>query len=628
MATKILLADDHPLFRKGLRDLLKGQDDFEIVGEASNGQEALEQAQKLSPDVVVMDIAMPDVSGVEATRKILSTHPSIKVVALSMHAGKRFVEEMLQAGASGYILKKSVPEDIVNGISAVSAGDVFLSPAITDVLVSEYKVMLESSARDNQKAIPVPPILRTKLHRPPISSDAMPRTALLNRLDNMRSRPVTLISAPAGYGKSTMASLWVDTADCPYCWLSLDEDENDLRTFLSHLVAAIDDKFPGTCDTTRSILEATELPPVRDLGRHLVNDLFDINSALILVLDDFHKIHGEAVHKLVSVLLNHPPMNLHLFLVTRYDMPLLTSTIRGRGQVNEIGAADLHFSVEETVLFLEKVLGLSVDAETAETIQVALEGWPAGMHLMAQSLKHSGDLDRLLTGLQGGFATIVDYLWNEVLANQSAEMLKLMTATASLDCFCASLCDVLIEADTAHGSVKINGDEFIARLQKENLFLIPLDTVNHWFRYHHSFQQILKRQLNKWWRPEEVATLHSQAKSWLAENNTTGAFGIASSASLRGPTDNTVSNAADAIASPLNDPRSSSIIPSPMAEPLTNRELDVLDLLAQRLSNKEIADQLCISTTTVKGHLQNIYGKLTVNKRRDAIARAKKLGIL
>jgi ATP/maltotriose-dependent transcriptional regulator MalT len=207
-------------------------------------------------------------------------------------------------------------------------------------------------------------------------------------------------------------------------------------------------------------------------------------------------------------------------------------------------------------------------------------------------------------------------------------MAKLMSATAILDCFCASLCDVLIEADPALGAAGINGDEFIARLQKGNLFLIPLDTGNHWFRYHHLFQQLLNRQLNKWWRPEEVATLHSQVKSWLAANTTTDALDIASSASFRGPTDNAVSDAAGAIASPPNDPRAPSIIPSPMAEPLTNRELDVLDLLAQRFSNKEIADQLCISTTTVKGHLQSIYGKLSVNKRRVAVERAKKLGII
>ena len=136
MTVKILLVDDHPLFRKGLRLLLEEQADFEIVGEAENGREAIDRVQTLLPDVVIMDIAMPGFNGIDATREIVSEKPSIKVVALSMHSGKRFVEDMLQAGAAGYILKKSVPEDIVNGIQAVSAGEIFLSPTITDIVVA------------------------------------------------------------------------------------------------------------------------------------------------------------------------------------------------------------------------------------------------------------------------------------------------------------------------------------------------------------------------------------------------------------------------------------------------------------------------------------------------------------
>jgi ATP/maltotriose-dependent transcriptional regulator MalT/ActR/RegA family two-component response regulator len=627
MAIKILLADDHPLFRKGLRDLLQGQADFEIVAEAENGREAVDKARAHSPDIVVMDIAMPDLSGIEATREILRETPSTRVVALSMHAGKRFVEEMLGAGAAGYILKKSVPEDIVNGIQAVSAGETFLSPAITGVVVSQFKDLLSGAAQTDDLQ-GMPSILRTKLHRPVLPPDIVPREKLISRWEEMRKRPVTLISAPAGYGKSTLACLMTEACDCPHSWLSVDEEENDLHTFLTHIVAAIEESFPGACDVTRSLMQGAEPAPASDLGRHLVNDLFNIKSPFILVLDDFHKIREEAVHELMSVLMNHPPQNLHLILLTRRDLPLLTSTLRGRGQINEIGVADLYFSVDETAFFLKHALGRSIDAKHLETIQEALEGWPAGIRLMVQSLNYSGDLDFLLAGLDGGFATIVDYLWNEVLLHQSPEMAKLMSATASLECFCAPLCDVLIEADPVLGAAGINGDEFIARLQKGNLFLVPLDTGDQWFRYHHLFQNLLQRRLNKWWRPEEVATLHSQAKSWLAANTTTSALGDACQASFRGQTDNNGSDAAGVSATPHNAPRASSIIPSPMAEPLTNRELDVLDLLAQRLSNKEIADKLCISTTTVKGHLQNIYGKLSVNKRRDAIDRAKKLGIL
>ena len=250
------------------------------------------------------------------------------------------------------------------------------------------------------------------------------------------------------------------------------------------------------------------------------------------------------------------------------------------------------------------------------------------MRLLAQSLKYSGDPNLLLAGLQGGFATIVDYLWNEVLSHQSPDMAKLMSATALANCFCASLCDALMEADPQPNGDKMNGDEFIARLQKENLFLVPLDTVNQWFRYHPMFRQLLKKQVAKWWPPEGIAALHSRANAWFEKNRITGAGLIESPASLQDSEYNAVSDTTVVITPPPHGSPFPSAAHPPMVEPLTNRELDVLSLLVQRLSNKEIADQLCISTTTVKGHLQNIYGKLSVNKRREAIELAKKMGII
>jgi DNA-binding NarL/FixJ family response regulator len=403
MPITILLVDDHPLFRKGLRLLLEAQEDFRIVGEAGDGREAIDRVLTLSPDVVLMDISMPDFNGIDATRQIVSEVPSAKVVALSIHAGKRFVEDMLQAGAAGYILKKSVPEDLVNGIRMVIQGDVYLSPAITGIVVSEYKELLVRSSSTAQMKAALP-ILRTKLHRPALSPDLVPRSDLVARLDELRRRPLTLVSSAAGYGKSTMASLWLEAWDGPYAWLSLDDEENDLRNFINCLLAAIENACPGECDTIRSMLQAPELAPVSDLSRYLVNDLDKIEEPWILVLDDFHKIREKSVHDLVGALLTYPLPDLHLMLLTRRDPPLLTSTLRGRGQVNEIGTADLYFTVAETTAFLENTLGLAVDEKTAVIIQERLEGWPAGLRLMSQSLKHSGDLDRLMAGLKGGFA--------------------------------------------------------------------------------------------------------------------------------------------------------------------------------------------------------------------------------
>lgn len=625
MATTILLVDDHPLFRKGLRLLLEEETDFKIVGEAENGREAIDRVRTLSPDVVIMDIAMPDFNGIDATRKIVSEKPSVKVVALSEHSGKRFVEDMLQAGATGYVLKISVPEELVNGIKMVVTGEIYLSPAITGIVVEEFKQLLSKIPSTAPSEV-VAPVLRTKLQRPLLIPDIVPRSDLASRLSELRSRHLTLVSSPAGYGKSTMASMWLETWDGPCAWLSLDEDENDLRNFINCLLASICNALPGACDATRSLAQCPELPPVSILNRYLANDLEEIKDPFILVLDNFHKIHEKKVHDLMGALLTYPPQNLHLMLLTRRDPPLLTSALRGRGQVNEIGSAELRFTVAETTIFLENILGHSVDEKTAATIQERLEGWPAGLRLMSQSLKHSGDLNRLLAGLKGAFGTIVDYLVNEVLSHQPPEMERLMAATSILDHFCAPLCDALHELDTEPGAGGMNGDEFIARLQKDNLFLIALDSENRWYRFHQLFRELLQDRLNRHRSPEEIAALHSRASAWCAENDLSDKVKIHTPAAFRDDAHRTVSVATeDQSPSPhhLSPPAS-----QPLVEPLTNRELEVLDLLAKRLSNKEIAEKLFITTTTVKGHLRNIYGKLNAKKRREAVEKAYAMGIL
>ena len=622
MAITILLVDDHPLFRKGLRFLLEEQSDFRVIDEISDGQEAIERVRAISPDVVIMDISMPNLDGIDATRQIVSEVPSAKVVALSMHSGKHFVEDMLKAGASGYILKESVPEDIVSGIRMVTQGDIYLSPAITGIVVSEYKGLLTRHlSPDSTKYIS--PILNTKLHRPALSPDLVRRTDLVARLDKLRCRPLTLVSAAAGYGKSTLASLWLDAWDGPYGWISLDEDENDPHKFVGYMLAAICKTFPEVCDNTRSLLQGPELTSISILSQHLVNDLDRIKDPFILVLDDYHKIREKKVHDLLGNLLTHPPRNMHLILLTRRDPPLLTSILRGRDQVNEISTADLCFTVDETAIFLKNSIGLEIDKQTAAAIHEKLEGWPAGMRLITKTAEYSGDIDSLIASLEGSFGVIVDYLVTEVLSSQPPEMAGLMAATSILNRFCAPLCDALLELDVVPCRGEMNGDEFIARLHKDNLFLIDLDPQKRWFRYHHMFRQLLRKQIHRQWKPEEVAAIHSRAKAWFAGNNMRGDASQDSPPAFGVGEHRTVPNATDGKSPSPRRSTSQSLV-----DPLTHRELDVLELLAQRLSNKEIAEKLFISKETVKGHLQSIYQKLNVGKRHDAVEKAKKLGIL
>lgn len=138
MSIKIVLADDHKIMREGLKALLEKQQDIQVVAEAENGLDAVRLAQKLKPDLVIMDIGMPGLNGIEATRQIIADAPGVRVVALSMHSDRRFVMEMLKVGASGYLLKDSASEELTSAIRTVAAHQPYLSPKITDVVIKDY----------------------------------------------------------------------------------------------------------------------------------------------------------------------------------------------------------------------------------------------------------------------------------------------------------------------------------------------------------------------------------------------------------------------------------------------------------------------------------------------------------
>jgi len=138
MSVKILLADDHKITRQGLRSLLEKEPDMEVVAEAEEGRTAVRLVRELLPDVVVMDVSMPDLNGMEATRQIVAEHPNVKVIALSIHSDNLFVSEMLKSGASGYLLKDCAFEELARAIHVVVDGKTYLSPAVLGVVVDDY----------------------------------------------------------------------------------------------------------------------------------------------------------------------------------------------------------------------------------------------------------------------------------------------------------------------------------------------------------------------------------------------------------------------------------------------------------------------------------------------------------
>lgn len=146
VATRVMIVDDHKIIREGLRALVGKQADMEVCGDAADGRSAVELAAEIKPDVIVMDLSMPDMNGIEATERVLADNPKTRVVALSVHSDSRFVDGVLKAGAAGYLLKDCAFEEVVRAIKAVTAGQVYLSPGVASRVVKSYIQQVSASA--------------------------------------------------------------------------------------------------------------------------------------------------------------------------------------------------------------------------------------------------------------------------------------------------------------------------------------------------------------------------------------------------------------------------------------------------------------------------------------------------
>jgi LuxR family maltose regulon positive regulatory protein len=363
------------------------------------------------------------------------------------------------------------------------------------------------------------PLIRTKLHRPPVARDHVHRKRLLDRLDQRLHRPLTLVSAPAGYGKSTLVSCWVEACQLPCAWVSLDQDDNDLHLFLAYVTAAIRSIFPHVGSEIRNYLRAADLPPVKLLASILINELDQIEENYLLVLDDYHLISDRKIHDLLSAILSYPPGAMHLVVATRRDPPLSMMELRAHGHMTEIRVQDLRFSVDEVAQFLQHMLDINVDEKTAAVLEKKTEGWVVGLRLAALSMRERADLDRILEDLPDDNRYVMDYMISEVLSSQPPPLQDYLLSTALLNRLCAPLCEAVCTSEEEWGTCRITGSEFIDQLEQTNLFVIPLDDQRLWYRYHHLFQRLLQRQLKKRFRPDEITALHKKAGSWFLQND-------------------------------------------------------------------------------------------------------------
>lgn len=370
------------------------------------------------------------------------------------------------------------------------------------------------------------PLLATKLYSPPPRLDAITRPRLLAHLDAGLHGRLTLVSAAAGFGKTTLVSAWLAGGAQPAAWLSLDPQDNDLPRFLAYLIAALQTLAgpdgaplaPHLGDGVLAALRAPSPPPPDALLTALVNEIAAIPSAFILVLDDYHVLESPAVDAALGFLLDHMPPAMHLVIATREDPPLPLARLRARGQLCEVRAADLRFTFEEAAAFLNQAMSLPLTPEEVAALEARTEGWISGLQLAAISLQgHPEDAAAFIRSFTGSHHFVLDYLIEEVLDQQPAAVQHFLLRTAILDRMCGPLCDALL--DPAAPNDPASGETTLYALERANLFVVRLDDARCWYRYHHLFGDLLRQRLRQIAGAGEVAAIHSRASAWFEANN-------------------------------------------------------------------------------------------------------------
>ncbi|HTP07371.1 MAG TPA: LuxR C-terminal-related transcriptional regulator [Anaerolineae bacterium] len=354
-------------------------------------------------------------------------------------------------------------------------------------------------------------LIQTKLQRPRVGRGLVARPHLLEQLN--ASHNLTLVLAPAGYGKTTLLSSWLETRQQPYAWLALDEHDDDPGIFATYLISALHTLIPISNNTLAGVNGAT-LPPPSLLARSLLNDLATVEQDVTLVLDDYHVIRHQAIHDLVIELVRYLPPTLHLVIASRHDPPLPLANLRAHDHVTELRAADLRFTLEETEQFLIESMALTLDEQAISALAAKTEGWPAGLRLVALSLRQPRTTELISANAPRNDRYVADYLVAEVLSQLPISIQEFLIKTSILDRLCGPLC----EAVTSMTARRFNGQSVLEWLERTDWFLTPIDDGQYWYRCHPLFRQILRDRLEQRYGPTEIAALHRRASVWFAEN--------------------------------------------------------------------------------------------------------------
>lgn len=351
-------------------------------------------------------------------------------------------------------------------------------------------------------------LLATKLYIPQPRTHFVRRTRLTQRLNNSMSRPLTLVSAPAGFGKTSLIAEWIAQTQTPIAWLSLDENDNDPARFFAYLIAALETIQPSIGQTLLPLIQfqPTQMSTIETVLTMLLNQVASIAQPFALILDDYHLIQSQIIHNGVAFLVEHLPPQMHLVLITRADPPLPLARWRVKNRLGELRAIDLRFTQEEAIAFLNDVMALDITPDQITALETRTEGWIAGLQLAALSMQGRTDLQNFIDSFTGSNRLVLHYLIEEVLQRQPKPIQEFLMQTSILNRMTASLCESM--------TCCLDGQTTLEDLERANLFLIPLDDEGRWYRYHQLFADTLRASLQQW-DATLLPELHCRASEWF-----------------------------------------------------------------------------------------------------------------
>jgi LuxR family maltose regulon positive regulatory protein len=383
------------------------------------------------------------------------------------------------------------------------------------------------------------PLLTTKFFIPAIRPDLVPRVRLIQRLNAGLGGKLTLVSAPPGFGKTTLLSEWVRQSEPPTAWLSLDEGDNDLARFWTYVIAAIQRVHADVGEAALAMLRSPQPPPTKMILTDLINEIVFLAAPFVLVLDDFHIISEQQIHETFLFLLDNLPPQMHVALSTRSDPPWPLARLRTRGQMVELRVENLRFTLEEVTAFLKDAMGLDLSSEQVAALDERTEGWIGGLQMAAVSMQGRGDVSGFVQAFTGSNRYVLDYLVEEVLQRQPDHIQTFLLHTSVLDRLCGPLCDAVLGNQQISKSideqmislgkslspvsadlrfVDLSGQTILEYLEAANLFIVPLDDRREWYRYHRLFADSLRRRLYRTsvrgGQPDLVPELHRRASAW------------------------------------------------------------------------------------------------------------------